>query len=148
MRSRTIPTAVVTIALLTASALSLPAQTTSAQTTSKDVGQKASETGEAIKDYTIEKKNEAVAQAKKLTADLDAKIKDLEAEASKQTGEAKAKAQAQLRDLKAKRGAASRKASDLGKATKASWERAKEGFADAYRDLATAYEKAAAEFKK
>jgi Spy/CpxP family protein refolding chaperone len=148
MRSRTIPTAVVTIALLAASALSLPAQTTSAQTTSKDVGQKASETGEAIKDYTIEKKNEAVAQAKKLTADLDAKIKDLEAEASKQTGEAKAKAQAQLRDLKAKRAAASRKASDLGKATKASWERAKEGFADAYRDLATAYEKAAAEFKK
>ena len=143
MRSRIIPTAVVTIALLAASALPVPAQTTS-----KDVAQKASETGEAIKDYTIEKKNEAVAQAKKLTADLDAKIKDLEAEASKQTGEAKTKAQAQLRDLKAKRAAASRKASDLGKATKASWERAKEGFADAYRDLATAYEKAAAEFKK
>lgn len=147
MRSRIIPAAVVTIALLAASALPLPAQTT-APTTSKDVGQKASETGEAIKDYTIEKKNEAVAQAKKLTADLDAKIKDLEAEASKQTGEAKARAQAQLRDLKAKRAAAARKASDLGKATKASWERAKEGFADAYRDLATAYEKAAAEFKK
>ena len=148
MRSRIIPAAVVTIALLAASTLPVPAQTTSPQTTSKDVGQKASETGEAIKDYTIEKKNEAVAQAKKLTANLDAKIKDLEAETSKQTGEAKAKAQAQLRDLKAKRAAASRKASDLGKATKASWERAKEGFADAYRDLATAYEKAAAEFKK
>src|SRR6266436_5182645 len=100
MRSRIIPAAVVTIALLTASALSVPAQTTS-----KDVSQKASETGEAIKDYTIEKKNEAVAHAKKLTG-------------------------------------------DLGKATKASWDRAKEGFADAYRDLATAYEKAAAEFKK
>ena len=143
MRSQFIPAAVVTIALLTASALSVPAQTTS-----KDVSQKASETGEAIKDYTIEKKNEAVAHAKKLTADLDAKIKEMEAEASKQTGEAKTKAQAQLRDLKAKRAAASRKASDLGKATKASWDRAKEGFADAYRDLATAYEKAAAEFKK
>jgi len=143
MRSRIIPAAVVTIALLAASALPAPAQTTS-----KDVSQKASETGEAIKDYTIEKKNEAVAQAKQLTADLDAKIKDLEAEVSKQTGEAKAKAQAQLRDLKAKRAVASKKASDLGKATKASWDRAKEGFADAYRDLATAYEKAAAEFKK
>ena len=117
MRSRIIPAAVVTIALLTASALSVPAQTTS-----KDVSQKASETGEAIKDYTIEKKNEAVAHAKKLTADLDAKIKEMEAEASKQTGEAKAKAQAQLRDLKAKRAVASRKASDLGKATKASWD--------------------------
>jgi hypothetical protein len=126
----------------------LAAAPLSAQTTSKDVGQKASETGEAIRDYTVEKKNEAVAQAKKLTADLDAKIKELEAEASKLTGEAKAKAEAQLRDLKAKRAKASQKANDLGRATKASWERAKEGFADAYRDLATAYDKAAAEFKK
>src|SRR5258705_4821315 len=94
MRPRIIPAAVVTIALLTASALSVPAQTTS-----KDVSQKASETGEAIKDYTIEKKNEAVAHAKKLTADLDAKIKEMEAEASKQTRDDKTKTQAQLRDL-------------------------------------------------
>src|SRR5258706_5702361 len=114
MRSQFTPAVVVTIALLTASALSVPAQTTS-----KDVSQKASETGEAIKDYTIEKKNEAVAHAKKLTADLDAKIKEMEAEASKQTGEAQAKAQAQLPDLKAKRAGASKKAADLGQATKA-----------------------------
>jgi gas vesicle protein len=143
MRPRIVPVALVTIALLGAPALAV-----SAQTTSRDVSQKASETGEAIKDYTVEKKNEAVAHAKRLTDDLDAKIKDLEAEAARQTGEARAKAQAQLRDLKAKRAVASRKASDLGRATKASWERAKEGFADAYRDLATAYEKAAGEFKK
>src|SRR5258708_20359236 len=113
MRSRIIPAAVVTIALLTASALSVPAQTTS-----KDVSQKASETGEAIKDYTIEKKNEAVAHAKKLTADLDAKIKELEAEASKQTGEAKAKAQAQPRDLKAKPAKPSHQPPDLAQPTK------------------------------
>lgn len=119
-----------------------------AQTSAKDVGQKAGETGEAIRDYTIEKKDEAVAQAKKITADLDAKIKELKAEAARQTGEAKTKAQARIKDLEAKRVKASRKANDLGRATKASWDRAKEGFADAYRDLATAYDKAAAEFKK
>ncbi|HEX6080667.1 MAG TPA: hypothetical protein VF197_13630 [Methylomirabilota bacterium] len=119
-----------------------------AQTSAKDVGQKAGETGEAIRDYTIEKKDEAVAQAKKITADLDAKIKELKAEAARQTGEAKTKALARIKDLEAKRVKASRKANDLGRATKASWDRAKEGFADAYRDLATAYDKAAAEFKK
>lgn len=119
-----------------------------AQTSAKDVGQKAGETGEAIRDYTIEKKDEAVAQAKKITADLDAKIRELKAEAARQTGEAKTKAQARIKDLEAKRVKASRKANDLGRATKASWDRAKEGFADAYRDLATAYDKAAAEFKK
>jgi glutamate-1-semialdehyde aminotransferase len=143
MCPRIIPAIVVTIGVLAAAALPVPAQTTS-----KDVSQKASETGQAIKDYTVEKKDEAVAHAKKITADLEAKIKDLEAQASKQTGEIKAKSQAQIKDLKAKRTKASQKVTELSRATKASWERAKEGFADAYRDLASAYDKAVAEFKK
>lgn len=143
MRTRLIPAVIVILGLLIGwSPSSL------AQTSAKDVGQKAAETGEAIKDYTVEKKNEAVAQAKKLTADLDAKIKQLEAQASKQTGETKAKSETMIRDLKAKRAEASRKATDLGKATAASWDRAKEGFVAAYKDLASAYDKAAAEFKK
>ena len=143
MHPRIIPAIVVTIGVLAASPLPVPAQTTS-----KDVSQKASETGQAIKDYTVEKKDEAVAHAKKVTADLEAKIKELEAQASKQTGEIKAKSQAQIKDLKAKRTKASQKVTELSRATKASWEKAKEGFADAYRDLASAYDRAAAEFKK
>ena len=143
MRPRIIPAIVVTISVLAAAALPVPAQTTS-----KEVSQKASETGQAIKDYTVEKKDEAVAHAKKVTADLEAKIKELEAQASKQTGEIKAKSQAQIKDLKAKRTKASQKVTELSRATKASWEKAKEGFAAAYRDLASAYDRAAAEFKK
>src|SRR5712692_6537435 len=114
MRPRIIPAIVVTIGVLATFALPVPAQTTS-----KDVSQKASETGQAIKDYTVEKKDEAVAHAKKVTA-----------------------------DLKAKRTKASQKVTELSRATKASWEKAKEGFADAYRDLASAYDRAAAEFRK
>ena len=143
MRPLIIPAIVATIGVLAASALPVPAQTTS-----KDVSQKASETGQAIKDYTVEKKDEAVAHAKKVTADLEIKIKELEAQASKQTGEIKAKSQAQIKELKAKRTKASQKVTELSRATKASWEKAKEGFADAYRDLASAYDRAAAEFKK
>jgi glutamate-1-semialdehyde aminotransferase len=143
MRLRIIPAIVLTIGVLVTSGLPVPAQTPS-----KDVSQKASETGQAIKDYTVEKKDEAVAHAKKITADLDAKIKNLEAQASKQTGEIKAKSQAQIKDLKAKRAKASQKVTELSRATKASWDKAKEGFADAYRDLAAAYDKVAAEFKK
>ena len=142
MRPRIIPAIVVTIGLLATAPLA------PAQTTSKDVGQKASETGQAIKDYTVEKKDEAVAHAKRATAELEAKIKELEAQASKQTGEIKARSQAQIKELKAKRAKAAQKAGELGRATKASWEKAKEGFADAYRDLASAYDRAAAEFKK
>ena len=143
MHPRIAPTIVVTIGLLAASALPAPAQTTS-----QDIKQKASETGQAIRDYSVEKKDEAVAHAKKATADLGAKIKELETQAARQTGEIKARSQEQIKDLKTKRAKASQKATELGRATKASWERAKEGFADAYRDLASAYDKAATEFKK
>ena len=119
-----------------------------AQTSAQDVSKKATETGEAIRDYTVERKDEAVAHARKLASDLDTKIKELEAQASKQTGEAKTRLQAQIKDLKAKRDAAGARLNDLTRASKASWDRAKEGFANAYRDLAQAYEKAAGEFKK
>ncbi len=91
MRARVISAMVVTVGLLVVSALPAPAQTTG-----KDVAQKASETGQAIRDYSVEKKAEAVAHAKKITADLEAKIKDLEAQAAKQTGEVKARSQAQI----------------------------------------------------
>jgi hypothetical protein len=133
---------------LTLALLVGPVRPGGTQTTGKDVGQKAAETGEAIRDYSVEKKDEAVAHAKRLAADLDARIKELEARAAKESGEAKAKAQGQLKELRAKRAEASRKLGELGRAGRASWDRAKEGFANAYRDLATAYERAAAELKK
>jgi hypothetical protein len=142
MRPRIIPALIVAISVIANSAVLVTAQTASG------VSQKASETGQAIKEYTVEKKDEAVAYAKKITADLDAKIKGLEAQASKQTGEIKTKSQAQIKDLKAKRSKASKKVTELSRATKASWDKAKEGFADAYRDLAVAYDEAVAEFKK
>ena len=148
MRLQIIPAFLVTVGLLATPAPYASAQPPPPKTTTGEVGQKASETGQAIRDYTVEKKAEAVAHAKQATADLEPKIKDLEAQAAKQTGELKAKSQAQIKDLKAKRAKASQKAADIGRATNASWEKAKEGFADAYRDLASAYDKAAAEFKK
>jgi DNA-binding transcriptional MerR regulator len=139
MNRPTVAAMLATAILLTAAPLPAPAQT---------VSKKVAETGEAIRDYTVERKDEAVAHAKKLASDLDVKIKELEAQASKQTGEAKSKLQERIKDLKEKRDAASRKLNELTRASKASWERAKEGFADAYRDLAQAYDRAAAEFKK
>src|SRR5688572_23455456 len=129
--------------LLLAAPPPVPAQTT----TAKDVGQKMADTGEAIKDYTVEKKDEAVAHARKLGRDIDAKIKALEAKASKETGEAKAKSKELIKDLKAKRAKVSSKLNDLSKATKASWDETKKGFAEAYRDLAVYYDKDVAELK-
>jgi len=119
-----------------------------AQTTGKDVKQKAGETAEAIRDYTVERKDQAVAHARKLSNDLEVKIKELEAKASRASGETKVKAQQQIDELKQKRDQAQKKLAELKEASAASWDAAKTGFADAYRDLRQAYDKAAGEFRK
>ena len=119
-----------------------------AQTSSQGVGKKAGETAEAIKDYAVEKKREAVDYAKKVARKMDTEIKELETKASKATGEAKVKSQQQIAELKKKRAAASKKLSELGKATASSWDAAKQGFIDAYKDLRDSLDKAAAELKK
>jgi predicted translin family RNA/ssDNA-binding protein len=119
-----------------------------AQTSTKDVTQKAGETTDAIKAYTVDKKNEAVAYAKKLVRDLDAKIKELEAQASRVTGDAKTKLQQELKELKVLRDKAAKKADELSKASAESWDSVKGGFADAYTDLRRAYDKAAANLRK
>jgi hypothetical protein len=143
MRIRLIGVIVAALAVLGWST-SAPAQ----QTTAKDVGQKMAETGDAIKGYTVEKKDDAVAHAKKLGRDIDGKIKQLEADASKSAAETKAASQEMMKELKAKRAKMGVKMNDLSKATKATWEDTKQGFVDAYKDVAMAYDKAVASIKK
>lgn len=119
-----------------------------AQTSTKDVTQKTGEAVDAIKAYSVDKKNDAVAYAKKLVRDFDAKIKELEAQASRVTGDAKTKLQRELKELKVMRDKAAKKVDELSKASAESWESVKGGFADAYTDLQKAYEKAAAGLRK
>ena len=95
----------------------------------------------------MEKKNDAVAYGKKLVRETDGKIKELEVKASKASGDTKALYNREIKDLKVKRSQASKKLDELGKASGAAWDSAKNGFADAYKDLHEAYDKAAAQFK-
>ena len=117
------------------------------QTTGKDVSKKAADAWDTVKAYSVEKNNDAVAYSKKLVNESDTKIKQLEAKASKASGDTKVEYDKVVKDLKAKRVQASKKLDEMGKATGAAWDSAKEGFADAYKDLHEAYEKAAAKFK-
>ncbi len=119
-----------------------------AQTTGKDVKQKTGEAAEAIRDYTVERKDQAVAQARKLSNDLEARIKQLERKASRASGEAKTTAQKQLDELRDKRAQTKKKLAEMKDASSASWDTAKQGFVDAYRDLRQAYDRAAGELKK
>lgn len=116
--------------------------------TAKDVEKKTAETWESVKDYTHAKKDEAVAYGKQLMKETDDQITQLQAKASRATGDAKAEYNRQIKALKEKQAEAGKKLTAMGKATSASWDAAKEGFADAYRDLHRAYDKAATQFRQ
>jgi hypothetical protein len=118
-----------------------------AQTPTKDVSKKTVEAWDAVKDYTVEKKNDAVAYGKKLVRETDGKIKQLEGKAAKASGDTKAEYDKAIKDLKAKRAQAAKTLDEMGKATASSWDAAKQGFADAYKDLQQSFEKVVAQFK-
>jgi hypothetical protein len=147
MRKALRSAAYLAVLVFTFGAMVTPAAPVRAQT-GKDVKEKTVETVDAIKDYSVEKKNEAVRYARKLSRKADADIKELEAKTAKATGEAKTKSQQQLTELKTKRSAASKKLGELKKASASSWDTAKQGFVDAFKDLRDSLDKAAAEFRK
>ena len=119
----------------------------SAQTTAADVSKKTGEAWDTLKSYSVEKKNDAVAYGRKLVRATDAKIKDLQAKAANASGDTKSTYEREVKDLKVKRAQAGKKLDEMGKASGAAWDGAKNAFADAYKDLHDAYEKAAAQFK-
>ena len=125
-----------------------PAAPAVGQTSGKDATQKVGEAGDAIKGYTVEKKSEAVAYAKKLMSDLDVKIKDLDAQVTRDSSAAKADLERQLKELKVTRDKTAKKADELRRASAESWESVKHGFANSYKDLQSAYDKIAARLRK
>ena len=118
-------------------ALSLPA--VALAQTGKDGEKKTADTWERLKNYTHAKKNEAVAYGSKLMEQTDAQIKQLQAKASKASGTTKAEYNRQIAGLKDKQAEAGSRLTAMRNATSASWEAAKQGFADAYRDLRETY---------
>jgi len=107
----------------------------------------AADAWDTVKTYTVEKKNEAVTYGKKLVRETDREIKELDRKASKASGEAKAQFKSDMQELKTKRKEAARKLDEMGKASGAAWEEAKNGFADAYKDLHDSYQKAVKKLK-
>ena len=107
----------------------------------------AADTWDNVKSYTVEKKDEAVAYGRKLVRQTDREIGQLERKASKASDETKAQFQSDMKELKAKRKEASKKLDAMGKATAGAWDEAKNGFADAYKDLQDSYDKAVKKLK-
>ena len=101
------------------------------------------EAWERVKAFTIETKDAALEDGRKLMREIDTKIKGLEDKAAQSSGDAKASYERSVADLKVKREQASTKLDDMGKATGSAWNATKDGFADAYKELHESVDKAA-----
>ena len=117
-----------------------------AQSTSENVHKETTEAWDAIKAYMVDKKHEAFAHGKELLHKADARIEELEGEAAKASGDTKAQYQKEIKDLKKKRANAAKKLDELEKSSASTWDSAKHGFAEAYKDLLDAYHEAAKKF--
>jgi len=132
------------LAILLAVAYAQPAV---AETTTKDVSKKAGEAWETVKSYSVDRKKDAVAYGRKLVRSTDREIKELDRKAAKASDEAKAQLRSDMNELRAKRAEASKKLDEMGKASAGAWDEAKNGFADAYKDLQDSYHKAVKKLK-
>ncbi len=110
---------------------------------SQPVSAQVREAWERVKAFTIETKDAALEDGRKLMREADAKITQLEDKASQSSGDAKAAYERSVADLKVKRAQAANKLDEMGKATGSAWDATKNGFADAYKDLHESADKAA-----
>jgi small-conductance mechanosensitive channel len=137
-----------------APASSLRAQTgakTAPQSTAvSEVKHDAAETARAIKNYTVEQKDEAVKKAREALDDMDARIDRLQARLDKKwtqmTQAAREKAQATERGLRKERTQAAEWYGGLKHSSANAWGDVKSGFVKSYEALADAIHKAEREY--
>lgn len=142
-----------TCMLCFALALALPAQaeeTADGKTTSKDVARKLGETGETIRKFTVEQRDEAVRSAKAGLDDLDARLERLEAgiedKWDKMDTRARKQARASLDDMHRQRNELAEWYGGLKHSSAEAWDQVKSGFAKSYQTLRESFARAKEEF--
>ena len=116
----------------------------------KTAGQKLDETSQSIKNYSAEKRDEALKSAKKVLADADARIDHFENEMSKNwdkmDASARKRAQETMRTLRRQRQDLSQSYGELKRSSSNAWDEVKGGFSKSYDALRDSFSKAAKEF--
>ncbi|MBR0565513.1 hypothetical protein J5J83_05195 [Azoarcus sp. L1K30] len=120
------------------------------QTTAKEVRHEVIDAADAIKDYTVDKRDEAAAKAKAALDSIDGRIETMQARIEKKWGRmdaaAREKARQSLRALQRERVEVAEWYGGLKNSSAAAWEHTKAGFSKAYRALRTGWEKAEQEY--
>ena len=116
----------------------------------KDVSKKVEAAAEAIKNYTVQQKDEAIKNAKATLEDLDARIKQMEDRLDKEWNHmdsaARDAARASLRKLREQRTDLADWYGQLKQSSASAWDAVKRGFADSYETLRGSLEKVQKEF--
>jgi phage-related minor tail protein len=132
--------------LFLASAFADQQTTSENKATTKDVKQETLEAIEAIKKYSIEKKDKAVREVKVVLEDLDARIDRMQIRLEKKWDEmdqaSREKAANTIQALRKKRNEPSEWYGGLKHSSADAWEEVKNGFVKGYEALANAFDKA------
>ncbi len=149
MKVRTIAFSVLALALgaqLAVSPLSSAAEASGNKATAKDIAREADETGQAIKNYTVAQRDEAVKKAKAALDDVDARIRRMERKLDndwdKMDQAARKKARATLDALRRERNQVAEWYGGLKHGSAESWEQVKTGFVKSYEALKESFAKA------
>ncbi len=114
--------------------------------TAKDIAREADETGQAIKNYTVAQRDEAVKKAKAALDDLDGRVgrmeRKLDGEWDRMDQAARRKARATLNALRRERNEVAEWYGGLKHGSAESWEQVKAGFVKSYQALKESFAKA------
>ena len=114
--------------------------------TSKDVKQETMEAIEAIKTYSVDKKNKAVKEVKVVLEDLDIRIDRMQSRIEKKWDQmdqtSRDKAKESMQALRKKRNELSEWYGGLKHSSADAWDHVKKGFVDGYESLASAFDEA------
>ena len=140
----------ITAVFLAMASISFAAQTSTDQTTTKEVKQKVAEAAEAIKNYSVVQRDEALKKAKAVLDDLDARIDRMQSRLNEKWDQmdqvAREKATASLTALRTQRNEIAEWYGGLKHSSSKAWEDVKEGFLKSYRAMREAFDKAQSEF--
>lgn len=127
------------------------ADTADDKTTLKQARQQVADAARAIKDYSVDQRDEAVKKVKASLDELDASIERLQASIDKKWDHmnqaSREKARATLAKLRKQRNQVAEWYGALKHSSAGAWDQVKQGFSDAYENLAKSWKKAVAEYK-
>ena len=136
--------------ILVSGAGRLSAETASEESALKDVKQEVAEAFQAVKNFSLKQKNEAVKKSKDLLDDLDTRLEALEGSLDKKWDrmdqKAREQSRATLKSLRKQRDQVAERYYELKYSSGQAWEKIKKGFVDSYRSISDSFSKAAKEF--